>query len=126
MTALGVLVVLAVPVVALVALLRLAGALERRRAAVVARQIAVTDAIHAELGAVVAPLVRRGRGGRFVVVLAVPPAPPHLARMVQIAQATLGPATDIVLTASEPQNRLRTAATMSAWPGIVARSSASL
>jgi len=125
MTALGVLVVLAIPVVALVALLRLTGALERRRAAVVARQIAVTDAIHAELGAVVAPLVRRGRGGRFVVVLAVPPAPPHLARMVQIAQATLGPATDIVLTA-EPQNRLRTAATMSAWPGIVARSSASL
>ena len=124
MTALGVLVVLAIPVVALVALLRLTGALERRRAAVVARQIAVTDAIHAELGAVVAPLVRRGRGGRFVVVLAVPPAP-HLARMVQIAQATLGPATDIVLTA-EPQNRLRTAATMSAWPGIVARSSASL
>ena len=126
MTALGVLVVLAVPVIALVALLRLAGALERRRAAVVARQIAVTDAIHAELGAVVAPLVRRGRGGRFVVVLAVPPAPPHLARMVQIAQATLGPATDIVLTACEPQSRLRTAATMSAWPGIVARSSASL
>src|SRR5262245_33993625 len=36
---------------------------KRRQADVRARQIALTDAIHERLGAVVAPLVRRGRRG---------------------------------------------------------------
>jgi hypothetical protein len=102
MTAVAILVALAVPVGALVALLRLVDALERRRADVVARQIALTDAIHAELGPVVAPLVRRGRGGRLEVVLAMPAGQPHLARIVQLAQATLGVAAKIVLVAREP------------------------
>lgn len=102
MTVLAVLVVLVVPVTVLIGLLRLATALERRRAQVVARQIALTDAIHAELGAVVAPIVRRGRRGRWIGVLALPPRHPEIGRMVGIAQAMLGPAAEIVLVAQEP------------------------
>lgn len=57
---------------ALVALLL--AAVERRqrhRHAEIARQIALTDALHARLGALVAPVVRR-RGHRWQVSVAVP------------------------------------------------------
>ena len=50
-------------------------ALERRarvRLAECARQIAVTDAVHAKLGAIVAPVVRRRLGGRWQLVIPVP------------------------------------------------------
>jgi hypothetical protein len=50
-------------------------AMERRarvRLGECARQIAVTDAIHAKLGAIVAPVVRRRRGGRWQLVIPVP------------------------------------------------------
>ena len=50
-------------------------AMERRarvRLAECARQIAVTDAVHAQLGAIVAPVVRRRLGGRWQLVIAVP------------------------------------------------------
>ena len=40
-------------------LLTVADRLQRRRARVVARQIMLTDAVHAELGAVVAPVVEK-------------------------------------------------------------------
>ncbi|HEX3175900.1 MAG TPA: hypothetical protein VHZ49_04430 [Methylomirabilota bacterium] len=99
MIAVAVLVVLAMPALLLVGLLRLVDARQRRRDAVVARQIAVTDAIHAALGPVVAPVVRRGRGGRWTVVLAVAPDAPHVASMVGLARGVLGDDTDIVLTA---------------------------
>ena len=102
MTAVAVLVVLVTPVAALVGLLRLVDALERRRQQVVWRQIALTDAIHGTVGPVVAPLVRRGRHGAWVGVLAVPPGHPDLGLMVGIAQAQLGPAAEIVLVAQEP------------------------
>jgi hypothetical protein len=52
----------------------LLAAVERRRRhrqAEIARQIALTDALHARLGALVAPVVRR-RGDRWQVSLAVP------------------------------------------------------
>ncbi len=48
-----------IPFLAIWGLLRFARAVERRRDARVARQIALTDAIHRELGAVAAPNVRR-------------------------------------------------------------------
>ena len=105
MTALAVVTVLALPVAVLVGLLRLVDAVERRRAAVVARQIRLTDAIHAELGPIVAPLVRRGRHGHWVATLAVAPGHPHVGRVIQIAQATLGVETDILLTAPAPPSR---------------------
>jgi hypothetical protein len=50
-------------------------AVERRargRLAECARQIAVTDAVHAKLGAIVAPVVRRRLGGRWQLVIPVP------------------------------------------------------
>ena len=100
MTLVVILVVLAVPTAALLGLLHLAAVLERRRDAVIARQIALTDAIHRVMGAVVAPVVRRGRGG-WVGVLAVPAGHPELGRMVEIAQAQLGPTAKIVVVPQE-------------------------
>jgi len=44
----------------------------RRRQEAVGRQIALTDAIHARLGGIVAPVVDRLRGGRWQVTIAVP------------------------------------------------------
>jgi hypothetical protein len=64
-------VVLAVPVVALVAL---AAAVDGRRSrwqAAVTRQIALTDALHARFGGVLAPVVRR-RGAGWQIAMAVP------------------------------------------------------
>ncbi len=53
----------------LIAALRLSNWRQGIRLAEIARQIAVTDAIHAELGAVVSPVVRRklGRGWRLTI-----------------------------------------------------------
>jgi len=69
--ALGTLSLLAalLPFALLIAGLELAGWRQRRRLTEIARQIAVTDAIHAELGAVVSPVVRRplGRGWRLTI-----------------------------------------------------------
>jgi hypothetical protein len=56
-----------IPFLAIWGLLRFVGAVERRRDARVARQIALTDAIHRELGAVAAPNVRRSWSGEWVV-----------------------------------------------------------
>jgi hypothetical protein len=102
MIALAITVVLAIPVAVLVALLRFANALEQRRGQVVSRQIALTDAIHAAIGPVVAPIVRRGRHGGWVGVLAIPTGHPDVGLMIEIAQAELGPAAEIVLVAQEP------------------------
>jgi hypothetical protein len=112
MTALAILVVLALPAALLIGFMQLANVLERRRAEVIARQIQLTDAIHAELGPVVAPLVRRGRGGRFIGMLPVPPAYPEIGRMIQLTHAVLGAAAEIVVVAPEPvpARRYRTAA----------------
>ena len=56
-----------IPFLTVWALLRVAGAVERRRRHRVTRQIALTDAIHRELGAAVAPEVRRTWTGEWVV-----------------------------------------------------------
>ena len=56
-----------IPFLAVWALLRIAGAVERRRQGCVSRQIALTDAIHRELGAAAAPHVRRTWSGEWVV-----------------------------------------------------------
>jgi hypothetical protein len=102
MTALAVAIVLVIPVAVLIGLLQVATVLERRRGEVVARQIALSDAIHAELGPLVAPRVRRGRGGRWIAVLPVPPGQPQLELMIEIAQEMLGPAAEVVLVTQEP------------------------
>ena len=53
----------------LIAGLKISNWRQRTRLAEIARQIAVTDAVHAELGAVVSPVVRRklGRGWRLTI-----------------------------------------------------------
>jgi hypothetical protein len=64
----GILAVVGLPLGVLVVLLRLATRSERRRAARIACQVAVTDAIHQELGAVVAPVVESTSGGYQLVI----------------------------------------------------------
>ena len=60
-----------IPFLAVWGLLVLARALERRRQAQVFRQIALTDAIHRELGAAAAPNVHRTWSGDWVVSVRV-------------------------------------------------------
>ena len=64
-------VMLAAPIAGLVALAALVDRRRARRQDAVARQIAVTDALHRRLGAVAAPVVRRGGRG-WEVAVAVP------------------------------------------------------
>jgi hypothetical protein len=80
---------------------------ERARETRVARQVAVTDAIHRQLGAVVAPLVTRRLGPGWRVEIAVPLESPGLVgEVVAIARTTLGPEMrEVVLTAQEPALR---------------------
>lgn len=70
---LGIVAALAVPLLVLVGLLASADRLRRRRQRVIARQVAVTDAIHREFGAVVAPVVSKRLGGPWTVLMTLPP-----------------------------------------------------
>ena len=63
--------ILGAPLVAVAALVVLAERRRARRRHEVLRQIALTDTLHARLGAMVAPVVRR-RGRAWRVVVAVP------------------------------------------------------
>ena len=63
---------LAFPIALMIATLLFMERRARLRLAECARQIAVTDAIHAELGAVVSPVVRRRLGGRWQLAIPVP------------------------------------------------------
>jgi hypothetical protein len=69
-TLVGVL-ILAAPIAGLAAVLRLVERRAQRRAAEVQRQIALTDALHARLGALVAPVVR-WRDRAWQIAVAVP------------------------------------------------------
>ncbi len=123
MTALGGLVVLALTVGALLAAFAAVDAVKRRRAAVVARQIEVTDAIHREFGAIVAPTVHRARGG-WRVVLPLDARHPAAARVVELAALTLEDGRPVEVAVVAPwtpaprrpagQNRERIASAMSA------------
>jgi hypothetical protein len=72
MTILPGLMVAATPFLVVGGLLWLARGLSRRREARLARQIALTDAIHRELGAAAAPEVQQGWTGAWTVKMAVP------------------------------------------------------
>lgn len=69
------------PVILTVALLMGADRRQQRVQAEVGRQIALTDALHARLGALVAPVVRR-RGRLWQVSVAVPVEDPVIAGAV--------------------------------------------
>jgi len=75
------------PFAAVVALLRVSDAVARRRDVRVACQIALTNAIHRELGAVAAPVVSRRFGGGWLVRMAAPlDRPGTTAALVRIAE----------------------------------------
>ena len=93
--------VMVFPFAVVVALLRLAARLERTRAAVISRQIALTDAIHHDLGPVVSPWVTR-RGGRWRVSVAVPFDRPALVEaVVAVARRAFPERFELVLTPRE-------------------------
>jgi hypothetical protein len=78
------------PILPIVGLLAWTKWRDRRRAALVAWQIRLTDAIDAELGAVVAPVVRRGLGGAWRVEMTLPPGRPALVgRVLEITHRVL-------------------------------------
>lgn len=60
------------PFLALAGLLWMTGRIRARREACIWRQIALTDAIHRELGAAAAPEVWRGRSREWIVSVRVP------------------------------------------------------
>lgn len=81
------------PFVAIAALLRLADRVARRRAAGIERQIALTDAIHRELGAAAAPTVRKHVRGGWLVAMTVPlDRPGTVAALVRITERTFASA----------------------------------
>jgi hypothetical protein len=104
-----------VPLLAVVGLLLLTARVQRAREAVIARQVDVTDAIHRELGAVAAPVVRKRAWGRWQVQIAVDFERPALVTAVLAAAwtavARFDPATSvrIVLVARDAPARVRAA-----------------
>jgi len=101
-TLLAVFVVTLFPLAAVLTLLGLAGCVERRRAAAIARQIDLTDAIHHDLGPVVAPWVTRRPGGRWRVRIAVPFDRPAIVEGVLATVRRVFPDDfDLVLTPQE-------------------------
>jgi hypothetical protein len=76
------------PLVLIVAALTLSSWRQRVRAGEISRQIAVTDAIHAALGAVVSPVVRRTVWGGWRLTIPVPLDRPDT--VVQVVEAAYG------------------------------------
>jgi hypothetical protein len=76
------------PIALIVAALWLSNWRQRLRLTEIARQIAVTDAIHAALGAVVSPVVRRTRWGGWRLTIPVPLDRPEI--VTQVVEASYG------------------------------------
>ncbi len=80
------------PFLVVVALLRLADHAALRRQVRAARQIALTDAIHRELGAAAAPVVSQRLGGGWLVSMKVPlDRPGTTAALVRITERMFAP-----------------------------------
>jgi hypothetical protein len=80
------------PVVLIVVALRLSSWRQRTRLAEIERQIAATDAIHAALGAVVSPVVRRSLWGRWRLMIPVPlDRPDTIAQILEAAAGVFSP-----------------------------------
>ena len=88
------------PFLVVAGLLGIAHVLDRRRAERMARQVAVTDAIHRELGAVVAPVVDKPILGPWRLRIPVPFERPALvARVLAAASPALPGPVQVVLVA---------------------------
>lgn len=98
------------PILTVGILLELAAWRDRRRQAAIARQIALTDAIAAELGAIVAPVVKPALWGPSKVRIPVPLSRPlTVARVLAIAHRVLARIPDgyeLVLVPQEEPVRL--------------------
>lgn len=98
------------PVLVLLAAFRLAARVSATRAEAIECQIAMTDAIHRDFGAVVAPTVTRTLAGGWRVRVAVPfERSAVVARVLEIARETVAPPValggrdwEIVLVAQAP------------------------
>jgi len=79
--------VIAVPIALLVGMLRLVDWVQRRRYAAIARQIHLTETLHAQLGAALAPVVIKPLGRPWQVRVAAPLEAPEI---VNTLLATVG------------------------------------
>ena len=85
-----VLVLVVLPMTGVSVLLLAVGRLQRAREERIAHQVAVTDAIHAELGAVVSPVVKRRFRRGWRIEIAVPfERAAMVGRVVAIAQSAM-------------------------------------
>ena len=116
LSALAVLVVLLLPVAIIVMLSLLIDARQRGRDRVLARQIRLTDAVHAELGATVSPVVEKRAFRPWRVVFSMPAErSADVSRLVSITDRVLAddpPAPgnlQIVFTSPAPALRTRAA-----------------
>jgi len=99
LTILGVFVVLLSPVLVLIAMLLAAEARQRARTRAIDRQVRLTDAIHAELGAVVAPRVDKRAFGPWRVTFSITRAcADQVGRLLAITDRVLGHDLEIVFT----------------------------
>jgi hypothetical protein len=80
--------VLSAPFVTLAALLLVIEQRHRRRTGEIRRQIALTDALHARLGALVAPVVRRRLRGWQVLVAVPVERPAVMAAVLEVVDQT--------------------------------------
>ena len=109
LTVATVLALFVLPAAAVTVLLLAAGRVQRTREERIAHQVAVTDAIHAELGAVVSPVVNRRFRRGWRIGIAVPfERAAMVGRVVAIAHAAMVRANaraagriDVVLAAQE-------------------------
>ena len=91
LSAVAVLIVLLVPAAGLVAVLLAVEARQRAHADVVARQIMLTDAVHAELGAFVSPVVEKRAFRPWRVIFTLPESRVRdMARLMAITDRVMG------------------------------------
>jgi hypothetical protein len=90
-SAVAILAVLLSPMVVLVGVMLLVEARERAHTRVISRQIMLTDAVHAELGALVAPVVEKPAFRPWRVTFALPAGrAAEVGRLISITDRVLG------------------------------------
>ena len=115
LSAVAILAVLLAPVAVLVAVMLAVEARQRGRAEVAARQIMLTDAVHAELGAVVSPVVEKRAFQPWRVVFPLPEGrvrdmAPLLAITDRVVRARLTPSDELQIVFTRPTHAPRAAA----------------
>ena len=125
LTVATVLAVLVLPAAAVTVLLLTVGRVQRAREERITHQVGVTDALHAELGAVVSPVVKRRFRRGWRIEIAVPfERAAMVGRVVAIAQSAMVRAdaraadrVKVVLTAQEVHEAVGVSRSATASPG---------